>query len=472
MKRPIFCLAGLLFFTTAFSQKLYFIYLQSETEQPFFVRMNEKVFSSTSSGYLILSKLHDSTYTIRVGFPENKWPEQVFTVKPGARDRGFLLKNFPEKGWGLFDLQTSSTIMAEQGNQSAKTELKEVSLFTEVLAKAANDPSLREKTVSLQPAIVREEVKNKEKDPGLVQAIKTEPVKKEEPPVVIKEKEIAVTIGEPVVKKELAEKKEEPPVPVEEKKAGLKTTEAVAKTDDPVKKEELPVALKEKQTAIAAQTVKVDSSAKEENPVLMRAEAISEKKERPVGPTEEYKPSVVRRRSESSTTEGFGLTFVDEYADGKKDTIRIIIPNPRYTYSSVAKEQLKDEKKFLDITTETKDDALISKANVADTAVKKNVKVITCTSVAAESDFLKLRKRMAGENNDAGMLGEAAKYFKSKCFSVLQLKNLSTLFLNDEGKYRFFDAAYTAVLDRENFSTLAGELKEEQYLKQFRALMP
>ena len=40
-----------------------------------------------------------------------------------------------------------------------------------------------------------------------------------------------------------------------------------------------------------------------------------EKKEEPAPAV--YKPSVVRRKTESSTTEGFGITYIDEYPDGK-----------------------------------------------------------------------------------------------------------------------------------------------------------
>ncbi|MEQ1678311.1 MAG: hypothetical protein ABL876_16530, partial [Chitinophagaceae bacterium] len=135
---------------TASSQKVYFIYLQTESEQPFFIKMNEKIYSSSVSGYLILSKLHDSTYSFKVGFPQNKWPEQAFTVSVNKKDHGYLLKNFDEKGWGLFDLQTLTVQMTAAGTAKAedpaKTETKNGgSTFTDILSKASDDPSLKEK---------------------------------------------------------------------------------------------------------------------------------------------------------------------------------------------------------------------------------------------------------------------------------------------------------------------------------------
>jgi hypothetical protein len=41
--------------------------------------------------------------------------------------------------------------------------------------------------------------------------------------------------------------------------------------------------------------------------------------------------SVVLRKSESSTTEGFGLVFIDNQ-NGAIDTIRLLIPNQRRTF--------------------------------------------------------------------------------------------------------------------------------------------
>ena len=41
-----------------------------------------------------------------------------------------------------------------------------------------------------------------------------------------------------------------------------------------------------------------------------------------------YKRSVVTKRSESSTTEGLGLIFIDELSAGNRDTVQIVIPNP------------------------------------------------------------------------------------------------------------------------------------------------
>ena len=78
---------------------------------------------------------------------------------------------------------------------------------------------------------------------------------------------------------------------------------------------------------------------------------------------------------------------------------------------------------------------------------------------------------MAGASNDDAMITEAKKGFKTKCFSTLQVKNLSALFLTDGSKYNFFDAAYPHINDLENFSSLQSELKDEYFINRFKAMI-
>ncbi len=415
MKKLFLCLFFAAISIAGKSQRLYFVYLQAEPEQAFFVKMNDKLHSSSPSGYLILSKLRDSVYQFSVGFPQNKWPEQKFTVTVNGKDLGFLLKNFGEKGWGLYNLQTLAVQMAAADTRPAgpAAEKAEVSAFTDILAKAADDSTLLNKPapVKKEEKITPAETVTAAKEEAK-QEVKTEIAKQEKD----KSKEI---IDTPEVKK-----------PTEEKPV-------------PVVKEEFP----------------------------KTAEA-------------EYKRSTVIRRSESSTTEGFGLTFIDEFSNGAKDTIRILIPNPPLV-AQVVKEEPKQEKKFLDITTETPKQTTEPAKPVitetkqeqppVETPLKKEVvkpeQNSKCKDAADENDFLKLRRTMASGESDDDMLDEAKKYFKAKCFSTAQIKNLSVLFLNDEGKYKFFDLSYSYVTDENNYTSLETELKEDYYKNRFRAML-
>ena len=94
-----------------------------------------------------------------------------------------------------------------------------------------------------------------------------------------------------------------------------------------------------------------------------------------------------------------------------------------------------------------------------------------CKSFATDEDFLKIRKKMVAENNDEDMIRVARKYFKTKCFITEQIKNLSVLFLKDEGKYMFFDAAYPFASDSDLYYTLEKQLSDTYYITRFRAMI-
>ncbi|TAD84761.1 MAG: DUF4476 domain-containing protein [Bacteroidetes bacterium] len=116
----------------AFAQRDFFVYLQAENQQPFYVSINKTIVNSSTSGYVILSKLLDTSYTIRVGFAGVAAQLEFDVVLDGA-DKGYLIKDFGEKGWGLFNLQNMKVQMAGEARQ--QRELAKV--------KAAEEAALR-----------------------------------------------------------------------------------------------------------------------------------------------------------------------------------------------------------------------------------------------------------------------------------------------------------------------------------------
>ena len=94
-----------------------------------------------------------------------------------------------------------------------------------------------------------------------------------------------------------------------------------------------------------------------------------------------------------------------------------------------------------------------------------------CKAFAANEDFLKLRKKMASENSEDNMIKIAKKAFHSKCFSTEQIKNLSFLFLTNEGKYMFFDMAYPFASDSDQYNTLQSQLTDSYYINRFKAMI-
>ena len=438
--KKLFKLFVFLFFasTSLNAQKVYFIYLQTDNQQPFYARIGEKIYNSSTAGYLILSNLRDSTYSVNIGIQGSDVADQPYSIPVNKKDQGFLIKNFGDKGWGLFNLTSMATIMPQSKSvnsaQTVKTEKREDNAFTNLLAKAADDSTIKEKPVIEKPV-------EKKAD---ATASNTE--KKEEVKEIAPSSQNEIKSGVPPTQGEI--------------KNGIIVAPVVIKDDSKIDVQESKNAAKMKEDSIAAAKVKEDELLKQEE---LRKQDSIEKAKTQVITEVEYKRSVVKLKSESSTTSGIGLVFLDILSDQVTDTIRVLIQPDTKKATPVQTNQ--EEKKFLDIPPV---DSIVMEKDVSQkTAVKSN----NCKTVAVEDDFFKLRKKMAGQNNDDAMIAEAKKAFKTKCFSTTQVRNLSALFLTDESKYKFFDAAYQYVSDLENFSTLQSTLKEEYYINRFKAMI-
>lgn len=368
MKKLLFLILTGFISNLAQAQANYFVYVQTENKQPFYVKMNNAVLNSSASGYLVIPKLTTGNYILTAGFAKDEWPEQNIPFIVGSTDAGYLLKNYGEKGWGLYNIQTTEISMNGEGVLK-KTPVSSDEVFSNTLAGVANT------TLSV------------------------------------------------------------PPPPPE------KTPEATV---------------------------------------------VSE-----VKPGVNKKNNSIEKIGETKTVAGTYITYIDK---GKKkaDTIKIFIaaetataqvPPAAVKVPAVKTEPEPEKKSPLPVSTETvtSDERPMSPplkapppALVKEVAAEPNVApaiALQCKEVADVTDFLKLRKKMASEENDENMLEVANKAFKVKCYSTEQIKNLSFLFLKDAGRYRFFDAAYDRTADVQNFPSLQFQLSDAYFINRFKALI-
>ncbi len=433
------------------AQQNHFIYIQTENKQPFYVRQDKNVYSSTASGYLVLSKLKTGSYDLVFGFPKNEWPEQNIRCSLEDKDLGYLLKNFGEKGWGLFNLQSLSVLTANE-NSKKNDVAKEVrtDAFSNMLSTVVNDPTIREN----EP--VKQEVKKRitedvKPSVALNSESKKEPLKK-----VVKEE----PKNESVKATELA-------------------TSNVALNSEP-QKEQVKKVINEP---------KIDSVKSWETVTLKSNENIKK----------DYVESKVNitKKLANKTTEGLEMVYVD-MANGTQDTVRILIPVEKVILENssekivinnkpkeeikekeanpviVAKDEKKKETKFLEIelpnpngkVNEVKGDSVRHQSIPQSQMINSD-----CKNFATNEDFLKLRKKMAAVENPDDMIVVSKKVLKTKCFTTEQLKNLSVLFLSDAGKYSFFDAAYPFVSDSQNYIQLESQLTETYYINRFKVMV-
>ncbi|HLZ88428.1 MAG TPA: hypothetical protein VKQ52_14330 [Puia sp.] len=143
----------------------YFVLLQSDNRQPFYVRMGGQLYTSSPDGHLILSQLKDSTYTINVGFPGHAGYrptgqsgtsqaspgspadlEQIYTFTTAQKDREFQIKEHGGAGWGLYDLQTNDWL-AVQGRSGGREEVRAIGIrrddaFSRMMAGVVQDTAV------------------------------------------------------------------------------------------------------------------------------------------------------------------------------------------------------------------------------------------------------------------------------------------------------------------------------------------
>ncbi len=131
---------------TSFAQQQYFLFLQTDKNQPFYVRIGNQVVSSMGDGYALIGKITDSARAVIIGFPRNAIPEQQFFLPSLHRDAGYVMKQSPDKTWTLVDLQSetiirSSTAAEEKKNNEVSGEKRD-DAFSRLLAAAVNDSAV------------------------------------------------------------------------------------------------------------------------------------------------------------------------------------------------------------------------------------------------------------------------------------------------------------------------------------------
>jgi len=338
------------------AQQKHFVYIQTEHQVAFYIKLDKKIYSSSASGYCIIPRLTDGSYSLQIGFPKNEWPNQIVTILVEKKDLGFLLKPVSEKGWGLFNLQTmelskASLNMEKPGKPIVKTEDD----FSNELAKVVKDSSIG------QQVIVKESIKPD--------------------PVIVKNN------------------------------TGINRLLLV-------------------NTDLGVEILYTDNSGTVADTIRVFIPAESKQ----LGTVVSNEKTMVSKRD----------TIVSRPIEAPVKTVPAVVVKSPVTETPIVVQQ---------------SDAL------------KTLPVNDCKDMATNDDFLKLRKNMAAETDDDDMIAVARKLFKIKCFSTEQIKNLSFLFLKDEGKYKFFDAAYKFVSDLQHFSGLSNQLSDEYYINRFKAMI-
>lgn len=483
MKRIAFVISLLsLFCTVSQAQQDYFMFIWSDNQQPFYTQINEKTYSSSAIGHLVIPQLKDSTYSLLVGFPKKQFPEQAFVISFNKKDLDYQLKHTAEGGWVLFNAQTSETIKPRQDylvkNTSPALGERKTGAFATLMSGLVNDSAVMYKSIAKVDLPVK----------PVVAEVKTDT------PAVVKEEKVqtdSVIATAPAVDS------------VQEKAV-------LAAATDSLKTDSLSARQIVQPGNTTAATVVTDTTMAIRTPDSLAATKQT---------TVSAPPSVVIQVQEWWNDKGKGLIYYDSSAIGI-DTISIVIdfdknaglPAPGEVIAAPARTEpvkvttltpdtmvvQKQELPARDLTKPAKDstkevavktipdspavvavikeDAGKVKADTAAAAVadsKKSLLLMNsdCVNFASEFDVDKLRVKMLAAANVDDRIGVAKKVFKTKCFVTRYIRGLSELFPNDEARFKFFDAAYPFVSDTGNFRQLLDLFTDDLYIARFKSLV-
>jgi hypothetical protein len=420
------------------AQQNHFVYIQSDDKLPFDVTVNGATYNSSSIGYVIIPKLAKGNYQVNISFPHKKYPDQQFNCSIDKADAGFLLKNYTDKGWGLYNLQTLEIIMNGAEAQTAVAEQvkpADTAAFGNMLSEVVNDSTLN---------------------------VITEPVK---PPV--KEKPVIVTDAASVLK--------------EEAKV-IKDTAAEAKTGNALDKSGINIPAVAETANVPADAVKPGLQKISAFTTSAGTDMVFIDKTSSLNDTIRiFLPSAqdaMQKENEKPDTAKQPLA-----EDVKVDTTAVLkgeIPVKKVE-PDIAAAAPEDVKNPFFTKEEKKADSIKSTEEPASLPVNKETEKIKeqtsavpgpeCKNMLSDNDMDKLRKKMVSADNDDKMIGVVRKNMQDKCVSTDQVKSLGALFLSDDGRYNFFNSVQGYVYDTAAFSSLESQLIDPAYKRRFRDLL-
>ncbi|WP_153797294.1 DUF4476 domain-containing protein [Foetidibacter luteolus] len=456
-----------------FAQQNHFIYIEAEKNQPFYVILNGKNYSSSAIGYLIIPKLTDGDYQLRLGFPKDEFPEQQFKIKVDKRDDGYALKNFGEKGWGLFNFQTMEVLMAE-GLATSKETVKET--------KPKEEKPKQDAPAAPKNNAFGDMLSDVVDDPNLSKPV---PVvtKKQEPAKPVKEEAAAVNNDSVTVTS----------VPVTTPRDtgdNENTIEAAAENPydsyDAAKTKGV-IKVSEKSTDEGTDIVFIDFNSKSQDTIRLFIPATGIKKADDVAAAVDTvaKETVVasqplEKPAETKKNTGYQPYTPNEkpflqFPPSEKDTVTSKkepakeVGNPFFNKTSETEQPKKQPAAEPQVKPKTEDAPAVTQ-NVSSSSSASLVNN-DCKKMATDEDLEKWKKKMVSASSDDEMVKVARKLMSGKCVSTSQVKALSGLFLSDEGRYHFFDAAYPFTYDFGQYATLESQLIDSYYKKRFKAIL-
>ena len=464
MTRFLAFLALLTATSPALAQERHFLYLQADNEQAFYLKVAGETRSSTSTGYLILPRLVDSTLEFVIGFPMRKYPEYSFRVGGIVRDRGYALKDFGAKGWGLFDMQSMEVSMgkpASNGDPLVKKPpiLAVTDSFATMLASVVGDSAVLDASLIVKQSEI-------EPKPAISQTARADsgmappPSAKQRRSVdsvrsitVLSERKPSVQPSSPnpdtaTMATKAGASQILPPSagPSTTRNDSVGTVRMTLPETLPVRtvaaeKDTLSASLPNasvtslRQDTVAVTRIRKSSPVDTTAAVPIQAGRPSESVSRPVF------TSVTKKLLEYSDSSGWQIVFTDRDERGSLDTVSVWIPSTSFLSPGVGGKGLTRPERT------------------------------DCQGKVSVSELGQLRRRMEAIPDEDAKVAAALREFRLRCFTTEQVRSLLVVFFREEGRFKLLDAAYPRIFDPQAFLALEPVLKDPYFIYRFRKMV-
>lgn len=483
-----FCCLSLDFMAAAQS---HFLYIQSKSGTPFYVKMNDSLLSSTHAGYLILPRLQKGTYPLIVGFAKKKIPEAAFKISiDNSGDKGFLLEEANGK-LVLKDIQDKKIIPPEEVATSAGNRI-----LTSTKAIVSHDQKEEPKDIDSLLAVTDQKTETPDEPDEEAKNNKLKPQNKKGSEDNPFEKMLnAVTGGN-----------DEPVIAKNEKSTPPSSGQEITIPNEPDQRSQDQI---EDKTSVSEQEPASEGTAKKQK--LSFSDLINPHKDQKpenMEPSQPENPVESAPEPQAIEPDNEELTFIhfnnddsagaqNSFSSPEKEDTLITTPKE---LRQVEKEKRREEKqksrekrktlfeKMIEQAPDPSQDST-SKPSIAkplfnnpdssndlaeenSTAISKPEERISCASPADKEQFNKIRRKIASKKSEESMLRTAERYFSGEnCYSTAQIRTLVYLFGSDEYKLRFLKAVYPYCSDKSQFGSLAQTLSSQRYQRQLNAFI-
>jgi Domain of unknown function (DUF4476) len=502
----------------------YFVLIEADNGQPFYVRVDSQLYSSSAKGHLILSHLKDSSYIITIGFPGQVFPERQFSFNVHQNDHAFRLKNVEGKGWWLMDDkgQELASLNSSGGGASARIPgIKKDDAFSRLMSDLVKDTAVMYTTFTITPA---------SGTPTNIASVNTTPAKDSQALTnkqpadttastshlthdsaaisVIRSTHDSSTATRPITNSVDSGVVRSTAVPTSTAATppASDSTTATHTASTPLYR---PIPRKDTATTstpLASAAPPASTSVTPSSAALPPTSAVVPLPSAS-NPLYRTRTTGVTMLTEHRSTRSLRQVYADHDSTGKSDTVVIIIPldtpaqtghpavvpfAPRVSHTASADSSHPADSSH---STDghhpaipqghgTKADSIqptLSHSHGANpdtaslsatrTSGKSTLPFVNsdCHNFATDYDVDKLRVKMLESAKDDDRILAARKVFKTKCFSTRQIRALSEVFTTDASKFKFLEAAYPFVSD-DHFAELSSLLADPVYSGRFRAM--